>query len=163
MCIRDRPCTVPVLSLIPNRFSKLVRSFFLAAIVQGRHTERFICRDFAMATQSVRADRLPLSAQLVANLPAKPHQGVILMSSQPGSGKKASPGHKEVFLSLIHIFVARMGKTDPPAVKPAPAQSGSSSVASSSKPSGQRGGLYPSLYTPASSITSGSINIKQGK
>ena len=60
-------------------------------------------------------------------------------------------------------IVARMGKTDPPAVKPAPAQSGSSSVASASKPSGQRGGLYPSLYTPASSITSGSINIKQGK
>ena len=60
-------------------------------------------------------------------------------------------------------IVARMGKTDPPAVKPAPAQSGSSSVASASKTSGQRGGLYPSLYTPASSITSGSINIKQGK
>ena len=60
-------------------------------------------------------------------------------------------------------IVARMGKTDPPAVKSAPAQSGSSSVASASKPSGQRGGLYPSLYTPASSITSGSINIKQGK
>lgn len=62
-------------------------------------------------------------------------------------------------------IVARMGKTDPPAPKPAPVQNTSSSVASASpaKPSGQRGGLYPSLYTPANSITSGSVNIKQGK
>lgn len=55
-------------------------------------------------------------------------------------------------------IVARMGKSDPvtptvtAAVKPA-----------AGTPVKQRQGLYPSLYTPASSISSGSIPIKQGK
>ena len=36
------------------------------------------------------------SAQFVANLPAKSHQGIILMPAQPGPGEKAPPGHKKV-------------------------------------------------------------------
>ncbi len=55
-------------------------------------------------------------------------------------------------------IVARMGKTDP-----APQAPASVSTASAARPSGQRGSLYPSLYTPASSINSGNIAIKQGK
>lgn len=51
-------------------------------------------------------------------------------------------------------IIARMGKTDPApaAAKPAAATA-----------QNERRGLYPSLYTPASSISSGSIPIKQGK
>ncbi len=61
-------------------------------------------------------------------------------------------------------IVARMGKTEPPAPKPAPpAPSSSVSTASGAKPAAQGGGLYPSLYTPASAINSGNIAIKQGK
>lgn len=54
-------------------------------------------------------------------------------------------------------IIARLGKTDPapataPAVKPAAATA----------QNGRRS-LYPSLYTPADALSSGSIPIKQGK
>ena len=51
-------------------------------------------------------------------------------------------------------IIARMGKTDPAPVAAKPAAATAQN---------KRRGLYPSLYTPASSISSGSIPIKQGK
>ncbi|WP_223299985.1 FlgO family outer membrane protein [Desulfovibrio fairfieldensis] len=51
-------------------------------------------------------------------------------------------------------IIARMGKTDPAPVAAKPAAATAQN---------ERRGLYPSLYTPASSISSGSIPIKQGK
>ena len=51
-------------------------------------------------------------------------------------------------------IIARMGKTDPAPVAAKPAAATAQN---------KRRSLYPSLYTPASSISSGSIPIKQGK
>ena len=51
-------------------------------------------------------------------------------------------------------IIARMGKTDPAPVAAKPAAATAQN---------EHRGLYPSLYTPASSISSGSIPIKQGK
>ncbi len=51
-------------------------------------------------------------------------------------------------------IIARMGKTDPAPVAAKPAAATAQN---------ERRSLYPSLYTPASSISSGSIPIKQGK
>lgn len=56
--------------------------------------------------------------------------------------------------------VARMGKSDPPAVPAA-----SSATAAAAKPAAPRisGGLYGPLSSPADSLRSGSIRIVQGK
>lgn len=51
-------------------------------------------------------------------------------------------------------IIARMGKSDPAAP---------SATATASVPTQSKKRLYPSLYTPASSISSGSIPIRQGK
>ena len=54
-------------------------------------------------------------------------------------------------------IIARLGKTDP-----APATAPTVKPAAATAQNGRRS-LYPSLYTPADAISSGSIPIKQGK